>query len=229
MLCQLVCTDRRYARMNCFNIRELQSILKNKFFTDLVNSHDHRDLLNQSMIGLRFKQNSSSNLDLDMTSFYKYGLHETNLNKYYNFKSSSNSNLSLTTYEYSMLQLLSTNFTVLLTNLVSNIKLMLIEVFTFFYSFSLSVPTSSSFLSSLFKTMSFNFSLLTTPNYYSSFSQNTENALNLEQTTGVLNLTTNKNLDSVYAYTENSTSQRITRFNTVFVNYDYKTGHYLGN
>ena len=24
MLCQLVCTDRRYARMNCFNIRELQ-------------------------------------------------------------------------------------------------------------------------------------------------------------------------------------------------------------
>jgi heme/copper-type cytochrome/quinol oxidase subunit 1 len=229
MLCQLVCTDRRYARMNCFNIRELQSILKNKFFTDLVNSHDHRDLLNQSMIGLRFKQNSSSNLDLDMTSFYKYGLHETNLNKYYNFKSSSNGNLSLTNYEYSMLQLLNTNFTILLMNLVSNIKLMLIEVFTFFYSFSLSVPTSSSFFSSLFKTMSFNFSLLTTPNYYSSFSQNTENALNLEQNTGVLNLTTNKNLDSVYAYTENSTSQRITRFNTVFVNYDYKTGHYLGN
>ena len=89
MLCQLVCTDRRYARMNCFNIRELQSILKNKFFADLVNSHDHRDLLNQSMIGLRFKQNSNVNLDLDMTSFYKYGIHTTNLNKYYNFSKES--------------------------------------------------------------------------------------------------------------------------------------------
>jgi heme/copper-type cytochrome/quinol oxidase subunit 1 len=32
MLFQLVCTDRRYARMNCFNIRELQGILKRKFF-----------------------------------------------------------------------------------------------------------------------------------------------------------------------------------------------------
>jgi hypothetical protein len=71
--------------------------------------------------------------------------------------------------------------------------------------------------------------LLTTPSYYSIFSQNTGDTLNLEQNTGVLNLTTSKNQDSVQAYTENSTNQRVTRFNTVFVNYDYKTGHYLGN
>ena len=45
MLCQLVCTDRRYAAMNCFNIRELQGILKRKFFTDIINTHDHK-LLN---------------------------------------------------------------------------------------------------------------------------------------------------------------------------------------
>jgi hypothetical protein len=32
MLCQLVCVDRKYQRMNCFNIRELQGILKRKFF-----------------------------------------------------------------------------------------------------------------------------------------------------------------------------------------------------
>ena len=31
-LCQLVCIDRRYQRMNCFNIKELQSLLRNKFF-----------------------------------------------------------------------------------------------------------------------------------------------------------------------------------------------------
>jgi hypothetical protein len=106
---------------------------------------------------------------------------------------------------------------------------MVIELFTLFYGFNLSVPTSSSFFTSFFKTMSFNFSLLTTPSYYSIFSQNTESTLNLNQNTGVLNLTTARNQDSIQAYTENSTSQRITRFNTVFVNYDYKTGHYLGN
>lgn len=111
MLCQLVCTDRRYARMNCFNIRELQSILKNKFFTDLVNSHDHRELLNQSMIGLRFKQNNALNLDLDMSSFYKYGLHESNVNKYYNFKHLSKTNMQplLDTYSYNVLQIFSLN------------------------------------------------------------------------------------------------------------------------
>lgn len=111
MLCQLVCTDRRYARMNCFNIRELQSILKNKFFTDLVNSHDHRDLLNQSMIGLRFKQNNALNLDLDMTSFYKYGLHENNLNKYYNFKQVDTLGQKplLSTYNYNILHIFNSS------------------------------------------------------------------------------------------------------------------------
>merc|ERR1712100_144747 len=61
MLCQLVCTDRRYARMNCFNIRELQGILKRKFFVDLVNSHDHKDLFNQTILALRFKLNNNVN------------------------------------------------------------------------------------------------------------------------------------------------------------------------
>jgi hypothetical protein len=118
MLCQLVCTDRRYARMNCFNIRELQSILKNKFFTDLVNSHDHRDLLSQSMIGLRFKQNNVSNLDLDMTSFYKYGIHGNNLNKYYNFKQSNvlSDKLLIDSFNYSVLLIFNTKFSSFCTN-----------------------------------------------------------------------------------------------------------------
>jgi hypothetical protein len=73
MLCQLVCVDRRYQRMNCFNIRELQSILKRKFFTDLVNSNDHHTVLANSMVGLRFKTNSSNFIDNDMLMFYNYG------------------------------------------------------------------------------------------------------------------------------------------------------------
>ena len=60
MLMQLVCVDRRYQRMNCFNIRELQVILKRRFFTDLMNSADHHTLIDSSMIGLRFKTNNIS-------------------------------------------------------------------------------------------------------------------------------------------------------------------------
>ena len=73
MLMQLVCVDRRYQRMNCFNIRELQGILKRRFFTDMVNSSDHRELASSSMIGIRFKGNNNLNLDSDILSFYKVG------------------------------------------------------------------------------------------------------------------------------------------------------------
>ena len=92
MLFQLVCTDRRYARMNCFNIRELQGILKRKFFSDLVNSHDHRDLLDQSMIGLRYKLNLNINLDNDVLSFYNFGVSNTYSNK--NFELNNSINIS---------------------------------------------------------------------------------------------------------------------------------------
>jgi hypothetical protein len=73
MLCQLVCVDRRYQRMNCFNIRELQGILKRKFFTDLITTNDHRDLLNQTLIGLRYKTNINNTINPDYNVFYNYG------------------------------------------------------------------------------------------------------------------------------------------------------------
>ena len=31
--------------MNCYNIREIQSILRNKHFVDLLNTADHRDFV----------------------------------------------------------------------------------------------------------------------------------------------------------------------------------------
>lgn len=81
MLFQLVCTDRRYARMNCFNIRELQGMLKRKYFVDLLNTLDHKDLLNQSMINLRFKTNCTNNLGLDFFNFQNLGLHRLDSSK----------------------------------------------------------------------------------------------------------------------------------------------------
>jgi heme/copper-type cytochrome/quinol oxidase subunit 1 len=77
MLCQLVCVDRRYQRMNCFNIREIQSILKRKFFTDLINNHDHHNLLDKTTIGLRFKTNSINSINSNMFIFFNYGIEFT--------------------------------------------------------------------------------------------------------------------------------------------------------
>jgi hypothetical protein len=90
MLFQLVCTDRRYARMNCFNIRELQGILKRKFFVDLIDSHDYKNLLKDSMINLRYKTNSNVNLDFDTASFYKFGIHNSTISKNIKFGGSAN-------------------------------------------------------------------------------------------------------------------------------------------
>ena len=77
MLCQLVCVDRRYQRMNCFNIREIQSILKRKFFTDLINTHDHHTLLDKTALGLRFKTNNINSFNSNIFVFYNYGIEFT--------------------------------------------------------------------------------------------------------------------------------------------------------
>ena len=74
MLCQLVCVDRRYQRMNCFNIREIQSILKRRFYTDLINTHDHHTFLDKTAMGLRFKTNSINNANSNIFIFYNYGI-----------------------------------------------------------------------------------------------------------------------------------------------------------
>lgn len=77
MLGQLICLDRRYQRMNCFNIREVQSLLKRRFFVDLINSNDHHDLLDQTMLGLRFKTNNLNSLNSHVMLHNNFGLTPT--------------------------------------------------------------------------------------------------------------------------------------------------------
>jgi len=76
MLCQLVCLDRRYQRMNCFNIREVESLLKSRFFPDLINSHDYRILLVNTTLGLRFKLHNLGTIDNAFLLFNQYGLEQ---------------------------------------------------------------------------------------------------------------------------------------------------------
>lgn len=81
MLCQLVCVDRRYQRMNCFNIREMQSLLKRKFFTDLINTKDHRLLLDKTSLGLRFHLSSGEIYRSNILLSYLYAPELSPLNK----------------------------------------------------------------------------------------------------------------------------------------------------
>jgi len=77
MLAQLVCLDRRYQRMNCFNIRQIQALLRAKHFNDLVNSHEHNQFMRKTMIGLRFKTNNRDLINTNMLMFYRNGIHST--------------------------------------------------------------------------------------------------------------------------------------------------------
>lgn len=62
MLFHIVCTDRRYQKINYFNIREMETLFKRKYFNDLINTNDYRKLLNEAVIGLRFKSDTTDTL-----------------------------------------------------------------------------------------------------------------------------------------------------------------------
>lgn len=88
MLAQLVCLDRRYQRMNCFNMREMQALLKEKYFSDLVNSYDYRSNIFNS-VNLRYKLNDLSSIDNNLPLFSNNSLKLTFFVKIQNFNKSS--------------------------------------------------------------------------------------------------------------------------------------------
>lgn len=59
MLIQMICVDRRYQRMNCFNVREIEALLKEKFFTELNDDIIWTHKLPISLSALRFQQNGT--------------------------------------------------------------------------------------------------------------------------------------------------------------------------
>jgi len=71
MLVQLVCLDRRYQRMNCYNIREIQTILKSKYSPATADSADVHFNLNDTAVGLRYQLGDLDFLDPAIFTFYK--------------------------------------------------------------------------------------------------------------------------------------------------------------
>jgi hypothetical protein len=249
MLCQLVCTDRRYARMNCFNIRELQGVLKRKFFTDLVNSHDHRSILDKSMLGLRYKSNADINLNLDITSFYNYGTHNQNLSKIFYLTSIhterhksiqgtdiNKNTLMLHDYGFRFMNIINDG-TADSRNFFNNLKFLknfIIDMMGLGLSFTpysfISFPSGYTALN-IFYT---NILLLSTP-----LSNATHYAINIFtfspplKPVPQLTITNEDNFNNMNLnngfFTEQSGNQRFTRFSHLLINYDYKTGNYIGN
>jgi hypothetical protein len=72
--------------MNCFNIRELQGILKRKFFTDLVNTSESHKAMESTLINMRHKNNMSNILMYDQSLFYNFDLTNTSKSKTFNFR-----------------------------------------------------------------------------------------------------------------------------------------------
>jgi hypothetical protein len=226
MLMQLVCVDRRYQRMNCFNIRELQGTLKRKFFTDLVNSNDHREFLNQSMVGLRFKSNNNLAINPDMVNFYNFGTtnapkakSQSFLNSYY--ATYTNNFSSFTNFTYTPTLVLSTIYESSQAYLNS-----LFQIITSLNLWSfLSLP--GSVLVSL-TTTSHNLNLLPrSSNLTTSFSATTNTRTDVQFNSENLTNTSAQDL-SLNSMSENSSGYRFNRFSNALISYDYKCGHYLG-
>jgi hypothetical protein len=64
-------------------MRELEALMKSRFFPDLVNSADVHVISDASMIGLRFKLNNLLNTSPNMLLFYQYGLLKTSDNRFF--------------------------------------------------------------------------------------------------------------------------------------------------
>jgi hypothetical protein len=207
--------------MNCFNIRELQGVLKRKFFTDLVNTTDHRDFLNQSIIGLRFKSNNQLSITPDVESFFNLGLTNVAKTKTNSFVNSYTTSYYPTTLYFFTLSNLDLNNSLYL--IINNLYFMITSI-----NFNSLYPLFSP-ISILRNTLVVNFSYptISLPFFNKSISSQEIKSKKVFYTTE--NINTNLNLDSVNnTFLETSNNVRFTRFNNPLISYDYKCGHYLG-
>jgi hypothetical protein len=62
-------------------MRELASVIKNRFFVNLLGAYDLREFFTRSMISLRFKLNNSPLTDFDSLLFHSFGMTNASLNK----------------------------------------------------------------------------------------------------------------------------------------------------
>lgn len=75
VLAQLVCVDRRYQRMNCFNVRELQSLVRKRFFFELLNDNSFNETLTSTIVNVKFKRHDEFTNNSNSIMFNYYNLY----------------------------------------------------------------------------------------------------------------------------------------------------------
>jgi heme/copper-type cytochrome/quinol oxidase subunit 1 len=239
MLCQLVCVDRRYQRMNCFNIRELQGILKRKFFTDLVNTSDSHKATESTLVNMRHKHNMSNILLYDQSLFYNFDLTNTSKFKNFNFlpgqvytysSSWNSSKLNSSLLQLNLVQYLN------ITNVYSNLTLLIKDFLNFLYTPLTSITTLPLSLNFFQKTLT-NVLYFPTPAVFSNLQTlfnpiKSETYSNLSKndsssySSSTLNYSTFAD-STHFSFSDNSSSWRFNRYSYPLISYDYKTGNYL--
>lgn len=232
MLCQLVCVDRRYQRMNCFNIRELQGNLKRKFFSDLVNSNDHREVLSNSMIGLRFKSDNNLNLNQDILSFYTFGTNnvkKSRTNFFTNLYANELNNTLSQFNNHTISFFIEKKFSNMLNSLVFGVQelFIIVPMIIVNLKFLLLFNIKNVFFSTQYFNLNcFNYDLYT--NYYLNYFNSSKYVYNTASLSFTSDNSSNPSLDVLYSGVENNNYQRSNRFYNSFVSYDYKCGNYIG-
>jgi hypothetical protein len=237
MLCQLVCVDRRYQRMNCFNIRELQGILKRKFFTDLLNTSDNHKNMESTLINMRHKNNMSNILLYDQSLFYNFDITTTSKQKNYSFTPGKIfSYKEFTLFNLPLSSISNTNFYGALLNIFwinKTLNHIIIDTFNFIYIPNI-VVLSNIYYSfywtylSVLNTLYFNISFFTDKIFQSKPTSNKSllTGNNSVYSSSSINYLNFNNLSSS-AFSENSSSWRFNRYSYPIISYDYKTGNYL--
>lgn len=220
MLAHLVCTERRYQRLNCFNIRELQSLLKRKYFYDLINSNDHHEFLNNTMVGFRYKMNNTLNTDTDMTNFYNFGTTFLGKTKNENYINQYNYNLNQTIQTFKFRT--SYNF----WNLFDNIRLLFLSAAQNILNFNIfsfmSIFNINTFLFDFIKG-NLNISFFNKISFYREYTTQNNERLNYNSN----EVSSNLNLFD-YSGLELNNSLRFTRYFNPLINFSPKTGNYFG-
>ena len=75
MLVQLVCLDRRYQRMNCYNIREIQTLLKSQYAPNSNDTANVNFLMADTILGLRYRLMNLTVIDSSMLNYYRNTLY----------------------------------------------------------------------------------------------------------------------------------------------------------
>ena len=80
MLCQMVCIDRRYQRMNCFNVREIQTLVRSRYHPAKVEAKVTNEVIEELLLLLRHRLGDISCMESIKALYSQFGMYDGKLN-----------------------------------------------------------------------------------------------------------------------------------------------------